>query len=220
MYRILKRILDLIIALVAFIVFIPLLLPISILLRFSGEGEIFYLQKRIGYNNKPFSIWKFATMLKNSPSMGTADVTIQNDPRVLHMGNFLRKTKINELPQIINVLLGTMSIVGARPLMQRSFDLYSDEVKKVIYNTPPGITGVGSLIFRDEETIIAQSGKDPLEFYKKNILPYKGQVEIWYQKNKTIWLDIEIIFLTAWVILSPKSNLPYSVFKDLPKRPF
>lgn len=133
---------------------------------------------------------------------------------------FLRKTKINELPQIINVWNGTMSVVGARPLMQRSFDLYSDDVRKVIYNTPPGITGIGSLVFRDEESLIDKSGQDPLKFYEETILPYKGKLEQWYQANQSFWTDIKIIFLTAWVILFPKSELVYKWFQDLPKRSF
>lgn len=220
MYRILKRILDLIVASVALLIFLPLFIPIMILLRLTGEGEVFYLQTRIGYKNQPFKIWKFATMLKNSPSLGTKDVTVKDDPRVLPMGKFLRKTKINELPQIFNVIGGSMSIVGARPLVDISFNQYSDEVKAVVYNTPPGITGIGSLVFRDEESIIDQSDLPPREFYEKYIIPYKGEIETWYQNNKTILLDIQIVFLTAWAILFPKSNLVYSTFSSLPKRPF
>ena len=220
MYRTLKRIMDLIIATVAFILFSPLLIPIAIALRFSGEGEVFYFQERVGLNNKPFDIWKFATMLKNSPNIGTGDVTVKNDPRVLPMGNFLRKTKINELPQIINVFNGTMSIVGARPLTRISVDMYSADVQGVIYNSPPGITGIGSIVFRDEETLIDKSGMPAREFYEKFILPHKGNLEKWYQVNKSLYVDIMIVFLTAWVIVFSKSNLVYKVFPDLPKRSF
>ena len=220
MYRTLKRIMDLVIATVAFILFSPLLIPIAIALRFSGEGEVFYFQERVGLNNKSFDIWKFATMLKNSPNIGTGDVTVKNDPRVLPMGNFLRKTKINELPQIINVFNGTMSIVGARPLTRISVDMYSSDVQEVIYNSPPGITGIGSIVFRDEETLIDKSGMPAREFYEKFILPHKGNLEKWYQVNKSLYVDIMIVFLTAWVIVFSKSNLVYKVFPDLPKRSF
>lgn len=220
MYRLLKRVLDLIISFISLIIFSPLLIPVIILLRVTGEGEVFYLQERVGQKNKPFNIWKFATMLKNSPSLGTGDVTVKNDPRVLPYGKLLRKTKINELPQIFNVLMGNMSIVGARPLMAQSFNQYNDDVKKVIYDTPPGITGVGSLIFRDEESILDQSDLPPREFYENFILPYKGELEIWYQKNKSILLDIQIIFLTAWAIVFPNSELHYKIFKGLPERNF
>lgn len=211
---------DIIIAGISLIIFLPLFIPISIILKFSGEGEVFYFQERIGKKNSPFKIWKFATMLKNSPNMGTGDVTVKNDPRVLPIGKFLRKTKINELPQIINVLIGDMSIVGARPLVDVSFNQYSDRVKNVIYDTPPGITGIGSLIFRDEESIIDKSELPPREFYEKYIIPYKGEVEVWYQNNKSVFLDCKIIFLTALSILFPKNNLINKLFKTLPKRPF
>lgn len=220
MHRTFKRLLDLVVAGVALVIFLPLFIPIMLILRLTGEGEVFYLQERIGYKNKPFKIWKFATMLKNSPNIGTGDVTVKNDPRVLPIGRFLRKTKINELPQIFNVLGGTMSIVGARPLVDVSFNQYSNEVKEVVYGTPPGITGVGSLVFRDEESIIDQSELPPREFYEKFIIPYKGKIEMWYQANQTIWLDIKIIFLTAWAILFPSSDLHYKMLKNLPKRNF
>ena len=220
MYLLLKRLLDFILALIATIILLPLLVPVMIILKLTGEGEIFYLQERVGHKNQPFKIWKFATMLKNSPGLGTGDVTIKNDPRVLPFGKFLRKTKINELPQLVNILNGSMSIVGARPLMMQSFSQYAPEVKKVVYSTPPGLTGLGSLIFRDEETIIDKSDMPPREFYEKYIIPYKGKVEMWYQKNKSLWLDFKIIFLTAWAVLFPNSNLPNKVFKNLPKRPF
>jgi lipopolysaccharide/colanic/teichoic acid biosynthesis glycosyltransferase len=220
MYLILKRLLDIFIATVALILFSPILIPIVIILKLTGEGEILYLQERIGHKNKPFNIWKFATMLKNSPNLGTGDVTVKNDSRVLPMGKFLRKTKINELPQIMNVLMGDMSIVGARPLVDVSFNMYTPEVQKVIYDTRPGITGIGSIIFRDEESIIEKSGMPAREFYAKNILPYKGQLEMWYQTHKSLGVDIALIFLTAWVILFPKSNLANNWFKDLPTRPF
>jgi lipopolysaccharide/colanic/teichoic acid biosynthesis glycosyltransferase len=220
MYLFLKRLLDIFIATFALILFSPILIPIAIALRFSGEGEILYLQERIGLNNKRFDIWKFATMLKNSPQLGTGDVTLKDDPRVLPIGKFLRKTKINELPQIINVLKGDMNIVGARPLMDVSFNLYQPEVQEKIYGTRPGITGVGSIIFRDEESLIEKSDLPPREFYKEFIIPYKGQLEIWYQRNKSIWVDIKVIFLTAWVILFPKSDLPSKLLSGLPKRSF
>lgn len=219
MYLILKRLIDVFVAGAAFLIFLPIFIPVVIVLKLTGEGEVFYLQDRIGFKNKTFKIWKFATMLKNSPNLGTGDVTVKNDPRVLPAGNFLRKTKINELPQVINVLIGNMSIVGARPLMEQSFKQYVKEVKEVIYSTPPGITGIGSLVFRDEESIIDNSDMPPREFYEKFIIPYKGQLEMWYQTHKSLYTDILIIILTAWVIISPKSKLPFKVFKDLPPKP-
>ena len=150
--------------------------------------------------------------------MGTGSLTMRNDPRVLPIGKFLRKTKINELPQIINVLIGNMSIVGPRPQMEVDFFKFPEHVQKVIYNSKPGITGIGSIIFRDEEKWISNAGGDKHEFYKNHIAPYKGELELWYQKHLSFYTDFMLIFLTAWVIIVPKSELAYQAFKDLPER--
>jgi lipopolysaccharide/colanic/teichoic acid biosynthesis glycosyltransferase len=218
MYHFFKRIIDLFVATLALVILSPILIVIAILLKLTGEHEIFYLQKRVGYKNKPFDIYKFATMLKNSPSIGTGEITLRNDPRVLPMGGFLRKSKINELPQIINIFLGDMSLVGPRPLMEVSFNLYDEHIQKNIYNAKPGMTGIGSLIFRDEEKLLS-SANDPKEMYSK-IFPYKGELELWYQKNASTLTDVKIIFLTAWSIIFPENKLAKSFFKDLPVRNF
>ena len=215
-----KRLLDILISTITLIIFSPVFLIIIIVLKLSGEGEVFYLQKRIGHYNRPFKIWKFATMVKNSPNLLTGDVTLKEDPRVLPVGKLLRITKLNELPQIINVLKGDMSIVGARPIMQPSFDVYSDAAKKIIYNTPPGITGIASLIFRDEESLIENANMDPMEFYRNQIIPYKNELDIWYQQNRSFMIDIKIIFLTAWAILFSSSDLIEKCFKNLPSKTF
>jgi lipopolysaccharide/colanic/teichoic acid biosynthesis glycosyltransferase len=223
MYKISKRIFDIASSTVVCIILAPFLLPIVILLRLTSEGEVFYLQERIGLNKKPFMIYKFATMLKNSSKMTGGFITIQNDPRVTFMGGFLRKSKINELPQLLNIIIGDMSVVGPRPVMQISFESYPEDIQKVIYNVKPGLTGIGSIIFRDEEELISNvnnNGGDILNFYKKTIYPFKGEVEIWYQNNKSFFLDIKLIFITAWVIFSPNSKIYEKLFKDLPKRSF
>lgn len=219
MYQAIKRIIDLLISGLTFLVFLPIFVPIVIALKLTGEGEIFYFQKRIGLKNTYFDIWKFATMLKNSPSMGTGSITLRNDPRVTPVGKYLRKSKLNEFPQIINVLKGDMSIVGPRPLVDRTFSAYSTDVQSRIYNSKPGITGIGSIIFRDEEQLISASKIEPHDFYATHIAPYKGALEIWYQENKSTLVDLQLIFLTAWVILFSKSQLPYTFFPTLPKRP-
>jgi lipopolysaccharide/colanic/teichoic acid biosynthesis glycosyltransferase len=184
----------------------------------TGEHEIFYRQTRIGKDNTNFEIIKFATMLKNSLQIGTGAITLRNDPRVTQVGKYLRKTKMNELPQVINVLLGDMSMVGPRPLVQSTFDAYSEQVKSSIYKSKPGITGVGSIIFRDEEKLISSSPEEPAVYYKKIIAPYKGEVELWYNHRKSILTDLKILFITGWVIFFPDSELIYSWFKDLPKK--
>ena len=221
MYKFFKRSLDIVVSFVALVILLPFFIPIIIILRFTAEGEVFYFQERIGINNSKFQIFKFATMLKNSLNMGSGSITLQNDYRVTFVGKFLRKTKINEFPQIINILKGDMSLVGPRPLVNKTFSAYNDDVQSNIYKVKPGITGIGSILFRDEEAIIsAVSNEDPFEFYKRIIAPYKGEVEMWYQKNCSFYLDIQLILMTAWVILFPKTTLYEKWFSNLPKRKF
>ncbi|MDB2463633.1 sugar transferase [Flavobacteriaceae bacterium] len=221
MYQFFKRLFDIIVSLLALNILLPVFIPIIIILRFSAEGEVFYFQERYGIYNSRFKIWKFATMLKNSMNMGTGSITLQNDPRVTKIGSFLRKTKINELPQIINILKGDISLVGPRPLVFKTFSAYSTEVQSKIYKVKPGLTGIGSIVFRDEESIISKvTDEDPHKYYKKVIAPYKGELEIWYQNHRSFSLDLQLIFLTACVILFPKSKLYERWFKDLPKRNF
>jgi lipopolysaccharide/colanic/teichoic acid biosynthesis glycosyltransferase len=220
MYPVIKRLFDIVFSLIALIVLSPILIPIIILLLLTGEHEVFFRQDRVGYQNKTFKIWKFATMLKNSPNMGHGDVTVRKDPRITPVGRFLRISKLNELPQIINILTGDMSFVGPRPLMKAGFDRYSDEMKEKVYRVKPGLTGIGSIVFRDEELIITKSSLPPHECYKQVILPYKGAVEIWYQQHISFYTDIMIIFLTAWYIVFSNSQLVYKVFPSLPRRNF
>ena len=221
MYSLSKRLLDVIVSIIALTLLLPLFIPIIILLRITAEGEVFYFQERIGLKNSRFQIWKFATMLKNSMNMGTGSITLQNDFRVTPIGKFLRKTKINELPQIINILKGDISLVGPRPLVTKTFSAYTEEIQSKIYNVKPGLTGIGSIVFRDEESLIsAVKDEDPHEFYKRVIAPYKGELEMWYQSHKSFILDLQLIFMTAWVILFPESRLYEKWFKDLPKRGF
>lgn len=214
-----KRFIDFAFSLLALVILSPLLIPVCIGLLLTGEHYIFYSQKRIGYKNKPFNIWKFATMLKNSPNMAGGLHTLRKDPRLMPMGGFLRKTKINELPQLINILIGDMSIVGPRPLVNKTFEPYSEYIKNKIYNVKPGLTGIGSIVFRDEERLLSESKQDINEFYAQSIAPYKGELEIWYQQNLSFYTDSMLIFLTAWVIFFPTSNLVYKIFKDLPEKP-
>ena len=223
MYLIIKRFFDLVLAFVAILCLLPILVPIILGLLFTGEGYVFYKQKRVGINKQIFYIYKFATMLKDSPNLSGGIITTKNDPRITPFGGFLRKTKINELPQLLNILFGQMSVVGPRPVMQKSFDAYPEDDKSLIYNIKPGLTGIGSIIFRDEEVLINDvkvRGDDAWEFYKKKIYPFKGKIELWYQKRMGFLLDFKLIILTAWVILFPKSKIYEKLFKDLPKRNF
>ena len=219
MYAAIKRGLDLVASVLILLVLTPILLPIMLALRLTGEGAVFYRQNRVGYRNGKFGIWKFATMLKDSPNMGTGSLTVRGDPRVTPVGKYLRSTKVNELPQLLNVVTGEMSFVGPRPQMQVDYDVYPEPVRDTIYSVRPGITGIGSVIFRDEERLLSVPGRDPREFYATHIAPYKGEVEMWYLEHKSLLTDARLVFHTAWAVLRPNSDAVFRAFPDLPPRP-
>ena len=196
----------------------PLLIPVVVILRFTGEGEVFYIQERAGHGGKSFGLYKFATMLKNSPNIGAGEITIQGDPRVLPFGKFLRKTKLNELPQLWNIFIGDMSVVGPRPMVLNTYTYYPEEVREKLNTIRPGLTGIGSIVFRDEERYLVDRDK-PMEFYREHIIPYKSDLELWFLENNTLWLYIKIIFVTAWVVAFPSSTIVDKVFKGIPSLP-
>jgi len=213
-----QRCLDILVSGLALLVLAPLLLPVALVLRLTGEGEVFYVQRRVGLGGKPFGLYKFATMLKDSPNLGTGTVTIKGDPRVLPVGRILRKTKLNELPQLFNVLKGDMSIVGPRPQTQRCFDAFPARSQAEIVKVRPGLSGVGSIVFRDEEELMHGSD-DPESFYDQVIMPYKGQLEEWYVAHQGFCTYVACLFATAWAVLFPQSRLVWRLFPGLPAPP-
>jgi lipopolysaccharide/colanic/teichoic acid biosynthesis glycosyltransferase len=213
-----QRLLDVLFSSIALIILSPLLLLTALILKFTGEGEVFFIQDRVGKNGQLFKLFKFATMLKNSPSIGSGTVTLKGDPRILPIGKFLRKTKINELPQLINILMGDMSIVGPRPQAQRCFNAFPKEFQKIIIQSKPGLSGIGPIIFRDEEDIIADH-KASIDFYDSVLAPYKGEVESWYISNQNLFIYFVVIGVTVWVVLFPSSRIVWRAFKDLPPPP-
>lgn len=213
-----ERIFDILFSAFALLFLSPLLLPIVLILKFSGEGEIFFLQERIGKDGQVFKLLKFATMLKDSPNIGTGTVTMKSDPRVLPVGRFLRKTKINELPQLLNIFLGDMSIVGPRPLTAQTFSSYSIQTQDVIKKVRPGLSGIGSIIFRNEEEIM-HGVNASVDFYDTIIAPYKGALEEWYISNRGINIFFLTIFVTAWAVVFPRTRIAWRVFRNLPKPP-
>ncbi|MDA9757469.1 sugar transferase [Pseudomonadota bacterium] len=212
------RFFDIAFSMLAIIFLSPVLIICSIILFLTGENEIFYLQERIGRNGKRFNLIKFVTMMKDSPNIGTGTLTVKNDPRILPIGHFLRKTKINELTQLINILKGDMSVIGPRPMTEQTFSLYPKHFHKDILSVKPGLSGVGSIIFRNEENILNKDS-NPLDFYENTIAPYKGSVEEWFAKNKSLYLYFLLIFLTINAVLFPKSNLHWRILKNLPQSP-
>ena len=150
--------------------------------------------------------------------MGAGDITLHNDPRVLPFGTFLRKTKINELPQLLNILNGDMSIVGPRPMVPKTYSKYSKSARLIMNTVRPGLTGIGSIFFRDEEKFLSNN-KDSMDFYQTTIIPYKSLLELWFVDNNSIYLYFKMIIVTVWVVLFPKSKNYLYFFKELPKKP-
>ena len=210
--------LDILFSAVAIIILSPLLIFICFLLLLTGEGKVFYLQSRIGLKREEFNLIKFATMLEDSPNIGSGELTEKDDPRVLPVGRFLRASKINELPQLLNILKGQMSFVGPRPQTKKYFSLYADDVKAALYNIKPGLTGIASLVFRNEEELFGIV-QNPITFDEQILVPYKGKLEVWFSKNKSIFLYLKIILLTILAVISPNKDIANLFFKNLPKRP-
>ena len=208
-----QRFFDIFFSGIAIGFFIPVLVPIMVALKVTGEGAVFFRQTRVGKNKLPFQLMKFATMLKNSENMGAGTVTLENDFRVLPLGKFLRKTKLNELPQLFNIFIGDMSIIGPRPLHERQFSFYSEEQQDIIASTMPGLSGVGSIIFRDEEKLL-QEGGDPDAIYIEKITPVKAILEKWYVENISISLYFKLIFLTVIAVSFPRLDMKI-FFKEL-----
>ena len=213
-----QRFFDVLFSGIALIMISPLLLPLMFLLKITGEGEVFFMQNRVGRGGKNFELYKFATMLKNSPNMGSDTVTVHKDPRILPIGGFLRKSKINELPQLINIFKGDMSVIGPRPQTQRCFNAFPLLSQEEIIKVRPGLSGIGSIVFRSEEEML-HGNNDPDKFYDEIVMPYKGSLEQWYVSHQNIWSYFALIGLTAWVISNPHSGFVWKVFKDLPDPP-
>jgi lipopolysaccharide/colanic/teichoic acid biosynthesis glycosyltransferase len=157
-------------------------------------------------------------MLKNSPNIGTGTVTVKGDPRVLPLGGLLRKTKLNELPQLLNIFKGDMSVIGPRPQTQRCFDAFPSQSQAQIIKVRPGLSGIGSIVFRDEEELMHASA-EPERFYDEVIMPYKGKLEEWYVLNQGLRIYFACIFVTGWTVVFQRSKIIYSLLVGLPEMP-
>ena len=213
-----ERFLDIFFSGLALLLLSPLLVAIAIVLKCSGEGEVLFMQERMGRHGALFKLFKFATMLKDSPNLGTGTVTMRGDPRVLPVGKFLRKTKINELPQLLNIFFGDMSVIGPRPLTVQTFGSYSNITQDIIKEVRPGLSGVGSIIFRGEEDLM-HGATASVDFYDNVIAPYKGALEEWFVSNKGLYIYFIAIFTTIWAIFFPKTKVAWKVFRGLPEPP-
>ena len=209
------RLFDIVAAGMALALLAPVLLGFVVVLRFTGEGEVLFRQTRIGQGGKPFKMLKFVTMLKDSGTLG-GNLTYKGDPRVLQIGSCLRKTKLNELPQLLNVLKGDMALIGPRPQTPDHFYIYPAEVQQALNSIRPGLSGVASLVYRDEEALMQATEGESEEVYARKIAPYKGRLEYWYAQQRSVRLDLKIMALTLVVIMSPGSTLYQRWLHGLP----
>ncbi len=211
------RFFDILFSLIAIIVLLPFMIPIMIGLKLTGEHDIFYKQMRVGKGGKEFGLLKFATMLRNSPNLPGGLFTAENDPRMLPMGKFLRKTKINELPQLLNILSGQMSVIGYRPQVRKQYNFFPAEDQEIMKTDVPGLSGLGAVVFRDEEDMLRKVD-DHEAFYEKVISPYKSKLECWYIKNKSLGNYFKLIWLTVKAVIRP-GDQSWKKLKNLPEMP-
>jgi len=196
----LKRIVDIILFGLAITIISPVFIITSILIKLTGE-DIFFLQDRTGLNEKPFKLIKFTTMPKGSEKLGY--ITASTDPRPTTLGRFLRKTKINEMPQLINVFLGDMSMIGPRPLLKIHAELYPEDTRRKIYSMKPGLIGIGSIYFHHEDSLLA-SVDNPNQYYEEVVMPKKAELELWYNQNWSILLDFRLLIFFFLLLLGLK----------------
>lgn len=198
----LKRLFDIVFSLVGLILLSPILLYIAFLIKKEDAGPIFYRGVRVGRYGKPFRIYKFRTMVANAEKLGGPS-TADDDPRITKIGKFLRKYKLDELPQLINVLKGEMSFVGPRPEVEHYVKMFTQE-EKAILSVRPGITDWASLWNSDEGAILAGSD-DPEKTYMEKIRPTKLKLQLKYVREQSFITDLRIIFLTLFVIITKKT---------------
>jgi len=209
-----KRLFDLAVALILIIVFSPFLMLFSLLIWKQDWHSPFYIAPRVGKKGKIFKMIKFRSMIVNADKSGV-DSTSANDSRITPLGNFIRKYKIDELPNFFNIIIGTMSFVGPRPNVKRETDLYTMEEKHLL-TVRPGITDLASIVFSDEGEILEGSINPDLD-YNQLIRPWKSRLGIFYVNNRSIWIDIQLMLLTAVAIIS-KSKSIKSINKILSKK--
>jgi lipopolysaccharide/colanic/teichoic acid biosynthesis glycosyltransferase len=190
-----KRAFDLFWSAMGLIALSPVFLIIALWIKLHDGGPVFFRQERVGLNGKPFRIWKFRTMVVNAERLG-AQLTVGRDPRITPIGHFLRKTKLDELPQLINVLVGEMSLVGPRPEVPRYVALYTPEQRQVL-SLKPGITDLASVKYRDESTVLGHA-EDPERCYVETVMPEKLRINLEYAAQASVWTDFRVILLTVF----------------------
>jgi len=215
-----QRFFDIIFSALAIIALSPILLVVTIILKVTGN-DVLYRQRRVGLGGEYFDIYKFTTMVKNSENMGAGAITLKDDIRVLPIGKILRKSKINELPQLFNILKGDMSLIGPRPQDRLGFNAFNKDEQDTIIQVRPGLSGIGSIFFRDEEEMMERANvEDKKRFYIESISPYKGKIEAWYVEYQTISIYFTLIYLTLYAVISSNNKIDFSkIFKEFPSPP-
>lgn len=207
---VLKRSFDFLVALAALLVLFPVLLMVALIIKIGSPGPVFYRGVRIGLRGVPFRIYKFRTMVINAEKLG-GSATAEDDPRITPIGRFLRRHKLDELPQFLNVLVGDMSLVGPRPEVQKYVDMYSTE-ERAILDIRPGITDWAS-IWNSNEAAVLEGSKDPEKTYEELIRPTKLALQLVYARNHSLSTDIRILFHTICKLLvagwTPRELVPY-----------
>ena len=201
MYRFCKRAFDIFFALLGLILFSPFILFVALLIRFDSSGPVFYRGIRVGLKGKKFKIFKFRTMIENAEKIGGPSTAL-NDPRMTKIGRFLRKYKLDELPQLINIIIGTMSFVGPRPQVEQYTDMYRKR-EKIILDVKPGITDYASVKFINLDQILSDEGVD--EKYLREIEPEKNKLRIQYAMKCSFLVDLHILLMTFLQLLRIRS---------------
>lgn len=204
-----KRAFDLFFTIPGLIILSPLLIAIALIVKIVSPGPVFFLHNRIGRGFRRFSAYKFRTMVVDAPKLG-GQITIGDDPRITWIGRFLRKTKLDELPQLFNIVIGDMSLVGPRPEVAKYVEMFHDDYEEIL-RVRPGLTDLASIRFRDESGLLG-TYDDPERAYVERILPAKIESAKEYVRNQSMWLDLKIIFQTLWCLLADRipgrSNAP------------
>jgi lipopolysaccharide/colanic/teichoic acid biosynthesis glycosyltransferase len=194
-----KRVFDIATSGVGLVLLSPVLCVIALLVKLDSGGPVFFRQERVGRNGRTFRICKFRTM-RSDPSCGGPELTVRDDARITRTGNTLRRYKLDELPQLINVLVGEMSLVGPRPEVPRYVEMWDESIKSIVLSVRPGLTDLASIEFRNESALL-EASENPERKYVDEIAPMKNRLAVRYVENWSFWLDIKIICKTFAAIL-------------------
>jgi lipopolysaccharide/colanic/teichoic acid biosynthesis glycosyltransferase len=194
LHEMFKRVLDCTVACLGLLLLAPLFGLIALSIKLDSPGSVFFAHERVGRYGRKFKVLKFRTMVKDAPKRGGA-ITAGHDPRITRIGRILRKTKLDELPQLWNVLRGEMSLVGPRPEVEKYVELWDPQLREIVLSVRPGITGLTQIRYRHEESLLAQQ-PDPETYYRETLLPLKLQSDAEYVQKRSLWFDVSLLWRT------------------------